>query len=306
MGFTKNWVSHAIWCSWQLVSFGCSVLQHRVFSGTQNWFWSATWLSSCQHHTFGGGGVARILCGLLMVTLLFQQLLFFLMWFPYPWAMLSMVTFASVLPKNVIWPQTLVGNSQSPLSHRTPTTSSHLGHLQFSARSVTTLFWKALFYRDDRNGNYIQMGINSWCFNKTPIPAFLGNSVSFRFIQDLLFYHRCRFGSSFIQLFVTWLFTKAFSCKKSIFSCHEFCFQLSTCCFPNPPPGWSAPSGPTKAVSWLHIMCQVHLMPLPSISRGFNQSYLQNWSLYRGQQQHKELLTATATTLWFKDLRSTI
>lgn len=174
MGFTKNWVSHAIWCSWQLVSFGCSVLQHRVFSGTQNWFWSATWLSSCQHHTFGGGGVARILCGLLMVTLLFQQLLFFLMWFPYPWAMLSMVTFASVLPKNVIWPQTLVGNSQSPLSHRTPTTSSHLGHLQFSARSVTTLFWKALFYRDDRNGNYIQMGINSWCFNKTPIPAFLG------------------------------------------------------------------------------------------------------------------------------------
>lgn len=124
--------------------------------------------------------------------------------------------------------------------------------------------------------------------------------------KTFFFYHRCRFGSSFIQLFVTWLFTKAFPCKKSIFSCHEFCFQLSTSCFPNPPPGWSAPSGPTKAVSSLHIMCQVHLMPLPSISRGFNQSYLQNWSLYREQQQQKELLTATATTLWFKDLKSAI
>lgn len=194
-----------------------------MFSGTQNWFWSATWLSSCQHHTFSGGGVARILCGLLMVTLLFQQLLFFPMWFPYTWAMLSLVTFASVLLKNVIWPQTLVGNRWSPLSHRTPTTSSHLGHLQFSARSVTTLFWKALFYRDDRNGNYIQMGINSWCFNKIPIAAFLGNSVSSRFIQDLLFYDWHRFGSSFIQLFVTWL--KLFLVRKASFHVMSVAFS---------------------------------------------------------------------------------
>lgn len=54
-------------------------------------------------------------------------------------------------------------------------------------------------------------------------------------------------------------------------------------------------------------MCQVHLMPLCSISRSFNQSYLQNWSLCRGQQQQqKELLTAIATALWFKDLKSAV
>lgn len=107
----------------------------------------------------------------------FSNFSFSLMWFPYTWAILSLATFASILPRSVIQPQTHVGNRRSPLSCGTPTTSLHLGLLQFSASSLTILFGRALFCTEDRSGNYIQMGINSWCFNKTPISASLGESV---------------------------------------------------------------------------------------------------------------------------------
>lgn len=56
--------------------------------------------------------------------------------------------------------------------------------------------------------------------------------------------------------------------RTSIFSHHEFCIQLSTSCLANPSPGWSAPSGPTTAVSSLPMMCQVQLLPPSGISKG--------------------------------------
>lgn len=103
---------------------------------------------------------------------------FSLMWFPCAWAILSLVTFASVLPSNVIWPQTHVGNRWSALGCGAPTTSLYLGPLQFLASSLTILFGRALFYTNDRSGNYVQVGLNRWWFNKTPYFCFSGGNLS--------------------------------------------------------------------------------------------------------------------------------
>lgn len=138
------------------------------------------WFPGCHCPTFGDSRVARVLPGpwgqLGMGTLLLQQLLVSPVWFPYTWAIVSLVTFASALPRNGIWPQIPVGSTRSSLGCGTPTTSSHLGLLQFSASSLTIVSGRALSYTQGRNGNCTQMGANSWCFNKTPPSASLGES----------------------------------------------------------------------------------------------------------------------------------
>lgn len=108
----------------------------------------------------------------------FSNVWFSLMWFPCTWAILSLVTFASVLPSNGIRPQTHVGNRQSALGCGAPTANLCLDLLQFLASSLTIVFGRALFYTDGRNGNYIQVGLNSWCFKKTPYFCFSGGNLS--------------------------------------------------------------------------------------------------------------------------------
>lgn len=172
-----------------------------------------------------------------MGTLLLQQLLVSPVWFPYTWAIVSLVTFASALPRNGIWPQTPVGSTRSSLGCGTPTTSSHLGLLQFSASSLTIVSGRALSYREGRNGNCTQMGANSWCFNKTLLSASLG--------EWLIYVHSLpSFSAPMSILEFLWsvvcdltFHTSFFSgalLRTGIFSYCEFCILLSASCFPNP------------------------------------------------------------------------
>lgn len=87
------------------------------------------------------------------------------------------------------WPMLLcclechpASNRRSHLSCGTPTTSLHMGLLQFSASSLAVLFGRALFYTDGRNGNCIQMGITAGALTRSLflLPwGILSNSCSF-------------------------------------------------------------------------------------------------------------------------------
>lgn len=186
MNFTKSWISPDVADNHSLFT-SCSshVLQPCTFLMGWSYFWLAMWLSSCQCLTFNGSWVASILPGpweeLLMVTLLLQQLLVFS-------DVVSLHLGNPVTGDLCLWPQTHVGNRRSPPSCGTPTTSLHLGLLQFLPNSLTILFGRALFYIDDRNWNYIQMGINSWCFITTPISASWGNLSNLGLFHTFFFF----------------------------------------------------------------------------------------------------------------------
>lgn len=291
MNLTKSWIPPA------------EAANYSLFSSCSSMYWSRArfpWgrVISEQHCGFQAVTVLPLMAAqwpgfclglggqLGMGTLLLQQLLVSPVWFPCTWATLSLVT-SVLLPGDGIWPQTPVGNTRSSLSCATPTTSLHLGLLQLSASSLTIVFGKVLSYGEGRSGNCTQMGANSWCFNKTLLSVSLGESGWFVLIPYLPFLHQCRFWSSFGQLFVTWLFTKRFFKWSSGMNRHLFLL-------------WVLPSAQCKLLpksiaglkcsirtsqSSLHILCQVHLLPLSGISSSFHCSCLQNSSLCRQQEK---------------------
>lgn len=269
-------------------------LRHPISVG-QSYFWPAVWFPGCHCPTFDGSWVAEVLLGpwghLGMGTLLLQQLLAPPMWFPYTWAILSQVTFASALPGDGIWPQTPVGNTRSPPSCGTPSTSLHLGLLQFSAHSQS--FLEGL-YPAHREGVEIA---HRWELTAGALtrPLFLlpwGNLAHLHSFPTFLFFTSVDFGFPLVGClwpdFSQQLFFSGALVWTGIFSYFEFCILLSASCFPNPLLGWSAPPGHPKAVSSLHVLCQVHLLPLSGISSSFHCSCLQNSSLCRQQEKKIE------------------